>query len=117
MVWGGMEYDFRLRSLGLFSVRGRLLRIDLIKVWKCFHAEVDLGLVELFERARFGRTRGHRYKLSIPVCRSEIRRRSFGVRCVTTWNSLPVSLVEVTSVDAFKRGLDSFLGGDLFVSA
>ena len=76
-----------------------------------------MGLEDLFERARSERTRGHRYKLSIPVCRSEMRRRGFGVRCVETWNSLPVSLVDVSDVVAFKQGLDNFLGSSLFVPA
>ena len=114
---GGVEYVRRLHALGLFSVKGRLLRIDLVKVWKCFHSEVEVGLGDLFERARSERTRGHRYKLSIPVCRSEMRRRGFGVRCVETWNSLPVSLVDVSDVVAFKQGLDNFLGSSLFVPA
>ena len=33
----GLDYEERLRRIGLFSVEGRLLRIDLVKVWKCFH--------------------------------------------------------------------------------
>ena len=109
-----VSYPERLRRIGLFSIRGRLLRLDLIKVWKCFNSEVDLGLCGLFERARNSSTRGHRFKLAIPVCRTELRRRSFGVRCVRVWNSLPSSLVE-SGLDAFKLGLDSFLGGELYL--
>ena len=86
---GSLDYVSRLRSLGLFSIKGRLLRMDLIKVWKCFHMEVDLGLSGVFELARDVGTRGHAYKLSIPVCRSELGRRTFGVRVVRKWNSLP----------------------------
>ena len=40
----GLEYGTRLRRLKLFSIRGRLMRIDMIKIWKAFHAEVDVGL-------------------------------------------------------------------------
>ena len=112
---GGLEYPNRLLSLGLFSVRGRLLRLDLIKIWKCFHPRVDVGLLSLFEHAGGGITRGHRYKLSIPICRTEIWRRMLGVRCVTVWNSLPASLVECADIEGFKLGLDLFLGDSLYV--
>ena len=66
---GGLDYASRLRSLGLFSIKVRLLRMDLIKIWKCFHMEVDLGLLGIFEKARDVGTREHAYKLFIPVCR------------------------------------------------
>ena len=111
-----VRYKDRLRRIGLFSIRGRLLRLDLIKVWKCFNSELDLGLCDLFEMARNPSTRGHRLKLAIPVCRTELRRRTFGVRCVSVWNSLPASLVE-SGLDAFKCGLDSFLGDELYLPA
>ena len=109
-----LEYGERLRVLGLFSIKGRFLRLDLVKIWKSFHSEVDVGLLDLFEHAGGGVTRGHRFKLSIPVCRSEIWRRMFGIRCVTIWNSLPAPLVECKSVEGFKCGLDMFLGGALY---
>ena len=110
----GLEYDARLRSIGLFSVKGRLLRLDLCKVWKCFHADVDVGLVGVLELARDVGTRGHGLKLSVPICRSEMGRRIFGSRVVRVWNSLPSSVVEAPSLESFKRGLDLFLGDQLF---
>ena len=36
----GLDYGTRLERLGLFSVAGRHLRADLIKVWKLFHHEL-----------------------------------------------------------------------------
>ena len=113
----GLVYSARLHRLDLFSIRGRLMRIDLIKIWKCFQSEVDVGLCSLFEMARGERTRGHRFKLAVPRLWSELGRRTFGVRSVRIWNSLPSSLVEVTNVDAFKRGLDVSLGEELYRSA
>ena len=41
------------------------------------------SLESLLEVARDIGTRGHRFKLAIPVCRSEVRRRSFVVMCGT----------------------------------
>ena len=106
----GMEYAERLRYLNLYSVQGRLLRTDLIKIWKTFHSELDLGLLDIFDRRSHESTRGHRYKLAIPRCRTEIRRRFFNVRCVATWNNLPAEVVETQSLEGFKVLLDRVLG-------
>ena len=39
----GMEYVDRLCSTGLFSIYGRLLRFDLVMVWKRFHTDVPIS--------------------------------------------------------------------------
>ena len=44
------------------------------------------------------------------MCRTEVLRRSLGVRRVYVWNSLPASLVESESLEGFKRGLEDFMG-------
>ena len=106
----GIEYVDRLCSTGLYSIHGRLFRIDLVMAWKSFHSVVGMGLESLFELAHDVTTRGHRFKLAIPVCRSEIRRRSFVVRTVPVWNSLPFRVVEAGSVECFKKLLDVVLG-------
>ena len=110
----GLEYVTRLRRLGLFSIKGRLLRIDLVKIWKAFHADVDVGLRELFEMARSRDTRGHRLKMAFPICRSEMGRRTFAVRCINIWNALPASIVEQSNAESYKRQLDMFLEDRLF---
>ena len=88
----------RLRSTGLYSIHGRLLRIDLVMVCKSFHSDVDLGSESLFEVARVVGTRSHRFRLAIPVYRSEVR-RSLVDPVVSLWNSLPSWVVEVSSVE------------------
>ena len=106
----GLNYLERLKELRLFSICGRMLRTDLIKVWKIFHADVDVGLDSIFERNSHSATRGHSFKLSVPRCRSELRRRYFNVRCVQVWNNLPEVAVSLDSVASFKRYLDGHLG-------
>ena len=76
----GLSYVSRLKEVGLYSVCGRLLRLDVVKIWKSFYS--DVGLSEVFEMAMFVDTRGHYLKMSVPVCRYEMRRRAFGVRRV-----------------------------------
>ena len=100
--------------IGLFSIKGRLLRNDLVKIWMCFHGAIGAGMIELFELARDRRTRGHEFKLSVPICRTELGRRTYGVRVVQVWNSLPEQLVGMSSQESFKRGLDSYLDGLLY---
>ena len=109
-----LSYHDRLSRIKMFSVYGRLLRVDLVTVWKAFHAEVDVGLSSVFEMANPVGTRGHNYKLAIPICRTEVGRRTFGVRVVNIWNSLPADVVEASSLDTFKRGLDAHLGEVLY---
>ena len=101
-----IDYASRLRRLGMFSVRGRLIRADLIKIWKIFNADFDVGLSGIFERESHEATRGHQYKLSVPVCRTELRRRFFNVRSVTLWNGLPREIVGAGTVSQFKSLLD-----------
>ena len=110
----GVSYEDRLRRLDLFSVYGRLLRKDLIKIWKIMHSQEDLGLLDLFDVGVDPRNRGHRFRLRVPVCRSDVRRKSFGVRCVNSWNALPGEIVECDSDSKFKRMLDTHMAERFF---
>ena len=110
----GVEYEDRLRRLNLFSVYGRLLRKDLINIWKVMHSREDLGLLALFDMGVDPRNRGHRFRLRVPVCRSDVRRKAFTVRCVSKWNSLPAEVVECDSFVKFKRMLDVYMEESFF---
>ena len=67
------------KKIDLFSIKGHLMRIDLIQIWEAFHSDTDVGLSDIFENARNIRTRGHAYKLPIPLCRKDVKKRSFAV--------------------------------------
>lgn len=110
-----MSYGDRLRALDLYSIRGRFLRSDLIKYWKilcCDTAGCDLSA--MFQRSEVGWTRGHRHKLVMPRCNTDVRKKFFNVRCIGVWNSLPSHVVESSSVNVFKSSLAEFLGDQLF---
>ena len=113
------EYSARLRSLDLYSVRGRLLRIDLVKLWKVFHTEIEyeVGLLSMLDRHSHASTRGHCFKLAVPGCRTDLKKRFFNVRCVDVWNRLPESVVDAASVNAFKKRLDECIPEQLFLSS
>ena len=113
----GMEelsYANRLEALNLYSIKGRLLRADLLKCWKIFHGKCGIQPSDLFVMAPDVGTRGHRFKLAFTHSSLECRRRFFAVRCVSSWNALPDELVSLDSVDAFKKGLHDALGPRLF---
>ena len=109
-----LSYAERLRALNLFSIRGRFLRSDLIKYWKilCSYGG-GCDLSGMFRRSN-SRTRGHRHKLLLPLCVTDVRKRFFNVRCIGIWNSLPASVVESSSLAGFKAALTQFLGDLLF---
>ena len=85
-------------------------------MWKIFHPVVDFGLGDVLEREFHVATRGHRYKLSRPRCRSEIRRRFLSVRVVDAWNALPAEIVEADSLGSFKSQLDSYMADAFYGS-
>ena len=109
-----LSYAERLATLDLYSMKGRFLRHDLINYWKIFHSKSSILPEDIFVLAPQGRTRGHCYKVAHMPCSTEAKRRSFGRRCVTVWNGLPAEVVEIESLDAFKRALHSVLGQELF---
>ena len=111
---GDLEYPLRLRSLGLYSVKGRLLRADLIKYFKIFSGLSVIKPSDLFVLSPAIGTRGHCFKILKPHVSLESRRRFFSVRCVDIWNSLPAELVICGTVNRFKSGLHDVLGDLLF---
>ena len=51
-----------LQTLDLYSVRGRLLRADLLKCWRIFNGKCGIKPNEMFLLAPVVGTIGHRYK-------------------------------------------------------
>ena len=100
-----IDYGERLRVLDLFSIRGRLLRADLIHYGKAFNSTDDVGHLFISLLAPEAVTRGHPFKLRMPACSTELRHRVFSVRAVNIWNNLPSGVVGAASLKAFKGRL------------
>ena len=107
-------YDERLKILNLFSFQGRLLRADLILVFKMFHNLCSINPLEFFQLRQDSRTRGHRFKICVPVATIDARKRFFACRVVEWWNGLSADTVEAESIETFKRLLHRDLGDALF---
>ena len=108
-----LSYSDRLAQLSLYSVKGRLIRADLIMVFKILNnycPDLSHLLIRNFNRD----TRGHSSKLFVPRCFTEIRARFFSVRVVDIWNGLPEHVVSAQSIEVFKRLLHNALGQRLF---
>ena len=109
-----MSYAQRLLNLDLYSVKGRLLRAELIKIWKIFHGLSPITPTDLFILAPPTGTRSHCFKILVPYSRCDARHRFLSVRVVRPWNPLPSNLVESDSLSTFKKGLSNALGDRLF---
>ena len=109
-----LPYNIRLHRLKLFSFQGRLLRTDLIMVWKIFHNKCALKLENFFHLDMNSHTRGHQFKIFVPRVNLEVRKRYFSVRVISAWNSLTDEAVSSDSLGSFKRLLHRDLGQQLY---
>ena len=109
-----LSYRDRLLSLNLYSIKGRLLRADLILMWKIFHHASTIQPVDLFSLEVRPGNRGHLFKIRPDHIQTEQRRRFICNRCINVWNGLPADVVSSPSVAVFKRKLHEALGELLF---
>ena len=101
-----LPYEDRLERLGMFSLRFRRLRGDLIEVFKFTKEQHPGYLKDMFEINRVTRGRGHHYKLVMKQSRTRLRQSFFSRRAVGHWNGLPEEVVAAESLVSFKTRLD-----------
>ena len=109
-----LSYSERLATLQLYSVQGRLLRADLIQYWKILNRKSCISPGDIFLLSPETRTRGHRLKLFYPTINTDVRKRSFSVRRIHIWNSLPALAVCAQDLSTFKRMLDEHIHDMLY---
>ena len=103
-----LPYQERLSRLGLLSVRDRMLRGDLIEVYKIITGKLNIDPYQFFELHGDSSTRGHSLKLKKRRTLHHFRNKFFTNRVVTPWNNLPEHIVSAPSVNSFKKRLDKY---------
>ena len=88
----------------------------MILAYQIFHGGIDIQPDIFFNQATESTTRGHRWKLKKPRAKSRVRRNAFATRIVNDWNSLPPSIVDAPSLNAFKSNLDAYWADIVFAT-
>ena len=102
-----MPYHERLKYLGIYSLKGRRLRGDLIETYKMANKITDVEFKKLFTLTLTDKTRNIEGKLLLEHCKTNIRKKILSNRIVQYWNGLPEHYKFSDSTNSFKNLLDN----------
>ena len=103
-----LTYNDRLLMLNLLSLEYRRIVNDMVEIDKHIHI-YDPAAIRNKLVMRTKPNRKHGCQIIPNFAKDEARgvqSKSFFYRCINTWNNLPREVVNVTSIQPFKRQLD-----------
>ena len=107
-----LSYPERLRKLKLPTLTFRRIRGDMIELCKILSGKYDkeaAPFVKLWKDMTSRRgVRGNSVKIFPQRARREIRKNSFALIIVKTWNCLPDSVITAPTTNTFKNKLDKY---------
>ena len=103
------SYEERLATLNLHRLEARRMQIDVITAYKIIFGltNVDSSTFFLFNNCTIA-TRGHQYKLLLPICHCDVRKSCFASRVVRICSSLPTVSTDFSSLSNFKMSISNF---------
>jgi len=104
-----LSYEERLRDLGLFSLKTRRLRGDLINAYKYLKGRCQEDGARLFSVVPRDRTRGNGHKRKPRKFHLNMRKNFFTPRTMEHCNRLPRGVMDSPSLEIFKTRLDRVL--------
>jgi len=104
-----LSYEERLGELGLFSLKKRRLRGDLINTYKYLKRVSQEYGAKLFSVVPSDKTRGNGHKLKHEKFHLNMRKNFFTLRVTEHSNRLLRGVVESPSLEIFKTRLDKVL--------
>ena len=96
--------SYILNALKWDSLQLRRARAKTIMLYRIYHRLVDIP-PEVYLVPTGSCTRGHTVKFLLPHARLQSYQYSFFPSAIRYWNTLPASVVEISSVEAFKQSL------------
>ena len=101
-----LSYEERLKRLDMFSLKDRRIRGDLIETFKILKNMDHINHENFFELSSQVITRNNGLKLKGQRFNTDLRKNFFNVRVIDSWNKLPASVVQASTIDSFKNRLD-----------
>ena len=116
---GQQNYEERLKSLGLTTLKERRIETDMVETFKILTgvSKVDQNIWftphTAAEGGRVTRQAANPLSLRPPAARLEIRRTFFSVRVCELWNNLPIEVKNSKNVQQFKMAYRKYRGHSL----